>query len=558
MITNKAQEQDEVTIMHQSQSVIGSMRIAPIFKKTTATLITLFYLFTFYSPSVMAANESFKQQHKIPQQQVKRNLAGNLQHLKDKMRNKEKILTGKPVEGSTWSQIQSFFGFKRKIQSQGLDEIYQMMNDINQQHQQAMQKFKSTENYIKKQNLSDTILQRHQDAVEKYKTHHETLMNRMTGLQQAETLDEQGKAFDQLNGFMKTQQFKPGHQALNPDQMPFGPRKNKTRKVKITKKDLQAVLGIENKTQLAQLGFPALMTGADIPAEYLAETIDAIITPEIEALAAELEHHPVKIYTWMHNNIQYVPSHGSIQGADYTLQTKRANGFDTASLFIALLRASNIPARYAYGTVEISAERVMNWVGGVNNVEAALQLLGQGGIPTTAITEGGKITRVQIEHVWVEAFVDFFPSRGMINRFGDYWIAMDASFKQYDFKQGMDIQNKVPFDAETFVNDILNETQYDENGSWISGLPEEKIKAKFEEHRQQVEDYVNNQNSEATVGDVLGISNIKVIEIRPLAAGLPYRTIALGERFASIPDSMRVKFKSGIANGCGFISINNG
>ena len=534
------------------QSIIGNMRIASIFKKTTATLITLFYLFAFYSPSAMAVNEGVKQQFKTQQQQVKQTYADKLQHLKEKLRNREKILTGKPVEGTAWARFKSFFGVKRKIQSQGLDEIFQIKNDISQQHQQAMQKFKSIENHINKHNLSDIILQRHQDAIQKYKTKHESLMDNLTGLNQAETLDDQGKAFDQLDSFLQTQQFKLGHQALNPDQMPFGPRKNKARKPKITKKDLQAVLGIENNTQIAQtarLGFPTLMTGAEIPAEYLAETIDVKITPEIEALAAELNHQPVEIYTWVHNNIQFIPSYGSIQGADYTLQTKRGNAFDTASLLIALLRASNIPARYAYGTVEILADKVNNWVGGVNKVEAALQLLGQGGIPTTAITEGGKITRVQIEHTWVEAFIDYFPSKGMVNRFGDYWVPMDASFKQYDFTQGMDIQNKVAFDAETFVNDILNDAQYDENdGSWISGLPEDKIKAKFEEYKVQVEDYVKNQNPEATVGDVLGISNIKIIEPRPLAAGLPYRTIATSERFANIPDNMRVKFKYELKN----------
>jgi transglutaminase-like putative cysteine protease len=59
---------------------------------------------------------------------------------------------------------------------------------------------------------------------------------------------------------------------------------------------------------------------------------------------------------------------------------KRGNAMDTASLTIALLRASNIPARYAYGTVEIPTEKVQNWVGGVNNANAAGNLLGQGGI----------------------------------------------------------------------------------------------------------------------------------------------------------------------------------
>jgi transglutaminase-like putative cysteine protease len=78
---------------------------------------------------------------------------------------------------------------------------------------------------------------------------------------------------------------------------------------------------------------------------YLAPTEDVQITPEIEALAQELEHNPVKIYNWAYNNIQFIPTYGSIQGSLKTLETKSGNAFDTTSLLIALLRASGIHAR---------------------------------------------------------------------------------------------------------------------------------------------------------------------------------------------------------------------
>ncbi|AMS33208.1 hypothetical protein AEM42_13995 [Betaproteobacteria bacterium UKL13-2] len=56
------------------------------------------------------------------------------------------------------------------------------------------------------------------------------------------------------------------------------------------------------------------------------------------------------------NNIRFVPSYGSVQGADDTLNKLAGNAFDTSSLLIALYRAANIPARYAYGTVELSSK----------------------------------------------------------------------------------------------------------------------------------------------------------------------------------------------------------
>ena len=79
--------------------------------------------------------------------------------------------------------------------------------------------------------------------------------------------------------------------------------------------------------------------------------------------AAELNNHPLTIHNWVRNNIEYLPTYGSIQGSDLTLLSKRGNAFDTASLLIALYRAANIPARYVYGTVELQVDQAMNWVG---------------------------------------------------------------------------------------------------------------------------------------------------------------------------------------------------
>ncbi len=43
------------------------------------------------------------------------------------------------------------------------------------------------------------------------------------------------------------------------------------------------------------------------------------------------------------------------------------------------------------------------------------------------------------EHVWVEAAIDFYPSRGAVNKSADSWVALDGSFKQYEDLQGLDV-----------------------------------------------------------------------------------------------------------------------
>jgi transglutaminase-like putative cysteine protease len=188
----------------------------------------------------------------------------------------------------------------------------------------------------------------------------------------------------------------------------------------------------------------------------LAETIEVKFTPAIQSKAAELGNNPVKIYNWVRNNIEFVPTYGSIQGADMCLQTKQCNDFDTASLLIALLRASGIYARYVYGTIELPIEKVKNWVGGFTDSMEALRLLASAKIPTKGMTVGGEIKYVRIESLWVEAWIDYIPSRGARHKVGDMWIPLDASFKQYNYTQGIDIKSAVPFDAQSFVDQITS------------------------------------------------------------------------------------------------------
>ena len=154
-------------------------------------------------------------------------------------------------------------------------------------------------------------------------------------------------------------------------------------------------------------------------------------TAAIQKLAADLGKNPHKIYQWVHDNIYWQPTQGSVQGAQDTLDKKAGNAMDTASLLIALLRSAGIPARYVYGSVEVPADQMMNWVGGAKTIDAAQQVLGQGGIPNVALVSGGKISAVRIEHVWVETLIQYQPGRGAKHVPGqsqpDSWVPMEAA-----------------------------------------------------------------------------------------------------------------------------------
>ena len=190
---------------------------------------------------------------------------------------------------------------------------------------------------------------------------------------------------------------------------------------------------------------------APTPAD-LAPTLEVAFTPALQAQAQALGHNPHKIFQWVHDHIHFLPTYGSAQGAQDTFDKRSGNAFDIASLTLALLRASNIPARYVYGVIDVPAGKVMNWVGGAQTVSAAQQMLSQGGVPNLALTQAGKIHALRLEHVWVEAFIDYHPARGAKHvggvSEGDSWVAMDPAFKQYRFNPGMDLEQLVPFDAD--------------------------------------------------------------------------------------------------------------
>ena len=354
-----------------------------------------------------------------------------------------------------------------------------------------------------------------------------------------------------LTCFIQANQQGKTHTPVDPNKLPWGTPSNKVRA------PIETESGF--KRNLSLLGVKPLMLAGPIPAgtalpslsnlpatptaDDLAETEDIQLTPAIRAKAAELGNQPVKIYNWVRNNIEFIPSYGSIQGADMTLQTGRGNAFDTASLLIALLRAANIPARYAYGTVQLPAEQVMNWVGGVKVPEAALNLLGQGGIPSVGLTQGGQIKAVKLEHVWVEAFVDYVPSRGAVNKVGDTWIPLDASFKQYQFKAGMNLKTAVPFDAQGFVDQIKQGATINDSEGWVQGINQSAIQSQLQAYQQQVKTYIDNQNPSATVGDVLGSKTIVARNDSIFLGSLPYKKLADAGQFTAIPDGLRHQFQ---------------
>jgi transglutaminase-like putative cysteine protease len=286
---------------------------------------------------------------------------------------------------------------------------------------------------------------------------------------------------------------------------------------------------------------PAEATTCSYVAADLGESTDVQITPEIKALAESLGYSPARIFEYVSNEIKFEPYYGSLKGTMGTLYSKAGGVTDQSSLLVALLRASNIPARYVKGNIKlIDDARVLRWFGvkdypGLEGVLKNGQFHG-----VRSITPDGK-NLVYLDHVWVEACVPYGNYRGTrVDKSGHRWVPMDPSFKDKTYQSG--IQTDVAFD----YTDFMSKRSLD--------LPHEK-------YEKQVEQYIKSRPprySNNTLQDVpyRGAQVPRTVDILPTT--LPYTVrqflawSAAGlSEIAEIPDFHRYKFNITVKSGGG-------
>lgn len=410
--------------------------------------------------------------------------------------------------------------------------------------------FAATEKHLRDKKLAQVILDRHNAAVTTFRQKRDEFQALMKAVDSADNNAadiEIDSALTSLGDFLEKHSQMRKRARLDPNKLPWR-TPDVTKRLPIT--DAKAF-------KTARFGYePTLVAGA-VPAgtampkalsakptaEDLAETEDAQVTPAIRAKAQELGNDPLTIYLWVRNNVRFTPTYGSIQGSQDTLDKLSGNAFDTASLLIALLRAANVPARYAYGTIDVPVDQAMNWVGGVTKVEAAQQVLGQGGIPNVPVISGGVVRHIRMEHIWVESWVDYLPSRGAQHVEGDTWISIDASFKQYAFTQGMNLQATVPFDTSAYAASAQAGATSNATEGWVQNLNHKNVWSGLTAYERRVETYVKAQKPNPTLGDVVGSQTIVASSPAVFLGALPYRTVARGPVYAALPAELRHQFQ---------------
>ena len=76
------------------------------------------------------------------------------------------------------------------------------------------------------------------------------------------------------------------------------------------------------------------------------------VTDVVTAMAASLGHDPERIFRFVQEEVRYEPYAGILRGANGTLVARAGNSADQALLLAALLKASDVPARFVSGALD--------------------------------------------------------------------------------------------------------------------------------------------------------------------------------------------------------------
>ena len=162
--------------------------------------------------------------------------------------------------------------------------------------------------------------------------------------------------------------------------------------------------------------------------------VSPIIAQLAQLIAAEAGHShwdPAVIYNWVRKNIRTEWYWGSMKGAEETLRQRSGNDADQAALLIALLRSAGYPARFVRGTIEFfpGLDAALSATG-IDDPERLPAFFQAAGIPCEAIRDGGVVSNVRIEHIWVEALIPYANYRGLVDDTSDkLWLPLDTSVK---------------------------------------------------------------------------------------------------------------------------------
>lgn len=233
----------------------------------------------------------------------------------------------------------------------------------------------------------------------------------------------------------------------------------------------------------------------------------------------------VNIYEYIRNGSKYSVYQGARSNSINTFLSQEGNDVDLATTLIAMYRSVGVKSRYAVGKVRLKRADISNWIAVENNALAVSILKDQG----LTVTDEADPAYVLVEHVWVEALVNFANYRGANKTVSNCttednqckWVALDPSFKlrKYD-GQFHELLNSVSFDYDSYYKAETNQTLKNKNPLEI-----------FEETSLK---YLRTNYPGRTLEDVIDAGEIIKENLGLLPSSLPYEIVGVTQKYTSL------------------------
>ena len=174
--------------------------------------------------------------------------------------------------------------------------------------------FAAVEAQLAAQALPTLILERHRAMRSHYRQEIERLFDELQALEEASDAPTRHERAQRLRAYLKAHPGWRAQQPFDPEDLPNRTlRPRPEHKPRLERRQFRAAgLHDHPRVRLAALGdfrFDGL-PGADDPA-YLAPSDEVTRSAAIAAQAAALAHDPVRIYHWVRNHIEWLPTWGA-------------------------------------------------------------------------------------------------------------------------------------------------------------------------------------------------------------------------------------------------------
>lgn len=440
-----------------------------------------------------------------------------------------------------------------------LDGIEEHLGSIQSTDAKTRAWFEEVGTRIRTAGLSTEILDRHERVVESYDSEYEEVQAAVDRVRELRNEFSQAASgggetaaaaahqallagLQELDTELEEMVGEEPHMPVDPHDLPHRIAEPVERLPRLSPEEFTE---LRKPIQLAYVGDPRpfLLAQADsqIPTDDdLSETIDVQITQEIQDLALSLGGDPLSIFNWVRQEVRFVPSFGSIQGSEGCRVSLECNAHDTASLLIALLRAAGTPARYALGTLDVPADLFRSAIGDFEDLSAAARMAASGGIPVAIVRDiNGNRIAVRMEHVWVEAYVDYTPSRAARNLDPDSWVPLDATLKRTRFQPPLDLAADAGVDFLGLREDLLAGAVVNTEDPFVTSLPEQLANERIATFQESLENLLAAELSDVPVPEVIGRITNEAKPLGILPGSLPGVPVVIGGTTHELDSSAR-------------------